>query len=58
MTVLTDAKLSLLADDLDNRCGDANAELARLIHGLDPDDSMQRRPTGTRSVKCPMRTSI
>ncbi|MDV0442252.1 hypothetical protein [Methanorbis furvi] len=36
MTVVTDAELNALADDLYDRCGDDDAELARLMHELDP----------------------
>ena len=35
------AELTLLADDLYNRCNDDDAELARLMHELDPDTAVQ-----------------
>ena len=41
MTEVTDAELNLLADDLYDRCGDDDAELARLMHELDPGVAIQ-----------------
>ena len=35
------ADLTLLADDLYDRCNDDDAELARLLHELDPDVAIQ-----------------
>ncbi|HJK50888.1 MAG TPA: hypothetical protein O0X67_02405 [Methanocorpusculum sp.] len=35
------AELTLLADDLYNRCNDDDAERARLMHELDPDTAVQ-----------------
>ncbi|MDV0444349.1 hypothetical protein [Methanorbis rubei] len=37
MTAVTDAELNALADDLYDRSGDDDVELARLMHELDPE---------------------